>query len=65
MLENKINILGGLTEKSTTKFSIEISGSERKLVLEANCTNIEYQENNYDDKQTSDGTTDNLIKEAL
>ena len=34
LLENKINILGGLTEKSTTKFSIEISGSERKLVLE-------------------------------
>ena len=48
LLENKINILGGLTEKLTTKFSIEISGSERKLVLEDNCMNIEYQKNDYD-----------------
>ena len=48
LLENKINILGGLTEKLTTKFSIEISGSERKLILEDKCTNIEYEKNDYD-----------------
>lgn len=48
LLENKIKIVGGVTDKLTTRFSIEVSGSERNLILKNNCTNIEYQKNNYD-----------------
>ena len=48
LLENKIKILGGVTDKPTTRFSLEISGSERSLYLENNCENIEYEQSSYD-----------------
>ena len=48
LLENKIKIVGGVTDKPTTRFSLEISGSERNLHLENNCANIEYEQSSYD-----------------
>jgi len=48
LLENKIQIVGGTSDKLTTKFAIEVNGSDRKLVLENKCTDIEYQKSNYD-----------------
>ena len=48
LLENNIKIIGGTVDKPTTKFSIEVLGSERKLILENKCVNIEYQKSSYD-----------------
>jgi len=48
LTDKKIKILGGITNTATTKFSIKILGAERDLILENNCINIDYQQNDYD-----------------
>ena len=48
LADNKIKILGGLTDSPTTRFTIKILGEDRTLILENKCENIEYQKNNYD-----------------
>ena len=47
-MKNKIKIIGGVTDKPTTRFSLEISGSERSLHLGNNCASIEYEQSSYD-----------------
>ena len=48
LADKKIKILGGITNTATTRFSIKILGAERDLTLENNCTNINYQQSDYD-----------------
>ena len=50
LLENKINLNNAESEKNTTKFSINIDGSERTLKLENECEPISY------DKIDADGS---------
>ena len=46
--ENKINAPDALSSKSTTKFRIELNGSNRKLFVENTCDKINFIENNDD-----------------
>ena len=46
--DNKINFENALSEKNTTKFSIDIVSSERTLTLENQCEPIEYTKINAD-----------------
>ncbi len=46
--ENKINFQNALSEKNTTKFSINIVGSDRTLKLENQCEPIVYEKINAD-----------------
>ena len=46
--ENKINIPDALSSQSTTRFKIELNGSDRKLFVENMCEKINYMENNDD-----------------
>jgi sugar/nucleoside kinase (ribokinase family) len=48
LTDNKINFENALSEKSTTKFSINIVGSDRTLRLENQCEPIEYTKVNAD-----------------
>ena len=42
LTENKINFLNSESKKSTTKFSISITGSDRVLKLENQCESVDY-----------------------
>ena len=46
--ENKINIPDALSSQSTTRFKIELNGSDRKLFVENMCEKINYMENEND-----------------
>ncbi|MDC0052191.1 PfkB family carbohydrate kinase [Candidatus Nitrosopelagicus sp.] len=46
--ENKINIPDALSSQSTTRFKIELNGSDRKLFVENMCDKINFIENNDD-----------------
>ena len=46
--ENKINIPNALSSQSTTRFKIELNGSDRKLFVENMCDKINYMENDND-----------------
>ena len=46
--ENKINIPDALSSQSTTRFKIELNGSDRKLFIENMCEKINYMENEND-----------------
>ena len=46
--ENKINIPDALSSQPTTRFKIELNGSDRKLFVENMCDKINYMENNDD-----------------
>ncbi len=48
LTDNKINFENALSEKKTTKFSINIVGSDRTLKLENQCEPIEYSQINAD-----------------
>ena len=48
LTDNKINFDNALSEKNTTKFSINIAGSDRTLRLENQCEPIEYTKINAD-----------------
>ena len=48
LTDNKINFENALSEKNTTKFSINIVGSDRTLKLENQCEPIEYTKINAD-----------------
>ena len=48
LTDNKINFENALSEKKTTKFSINIAGSDRTLKLENQCEPIEYTKINSD-----------------
>jgi sugar/nucleoside kinase (ribokinase family) len=48
LTDNKINFENALSEKNTTKFSINIVGSDRTLKLENQCESIEYSKINAD-----------------
>ncbi len=48
LIDNKINFENALSEKKTTKFSINIAGSDRTLKLENQCEPIEYTKINSD-----------------
>ena len=46
--ENKINIPDALSSQSTTRFKIELNGSDRKLFVENMCDKINFIENEND-----------------
>ena len=46
--ENKINIPNALSSQSTTRFKIELNGSDRKLFVENMCDKINFIENEND-----------------
>ena len=46
--ENKINIPDALSSQSTTRFKIELNGSDRKLFVENMCDKINFIENDND-----------------
>ena len=46
--ENKINIPDALSSQSTTRFKIELNGSDRKLFVENMCEKINHMENDDD-----------------
>ena len=46
--ENKINIPDALSSQPTTRFKIELNGSDRKLFVENMCDKINYMENDND-----------------
>ena len=48
LTDNKIEFKNALSQKDTTKFSIEIEGSDRTLSLENQCDAIEYSKINAD-----------------
>jgi sugar/nucleoside kinase (ribokinase family) len=48
LTDNEINFDNALSEKNTTKFSINIVGSDRTLILENQCEPIEYAKINAD-----------------
>ena len=46
--ENKINLVNSESQKSSTKFEISITGSDRTLKLQNECEEIDYSETNAD-----------------
>ncbi len=48
LLDKKIKIKNSVSDKLTTKFKIEIMGSDRNLFVENNCDQIEYSGTNAD-----------------
>lgn len=48
LIDNKLNYENALTDKKTTRFSINIDGSDRTLKLENQCDPIEYKKINAD-----------------
>lgn len=48
LTQNKINFENGLSDKLTTRFAIDISGSDRTLKLQHECELIEYDTVNAD-----------------
>ena len=48
LTDNNINFENALSEKKTTKFSINVAGSDRTLKLENQCEPIEYTKTNAD-----------------
>ena len=48
LIENKINLKNSVSEKPTTRFEIQINGSERSLFLKNMCEPIEYTKSDAD-----------------